>query len=292
MTEQRSPETERSTASEMPLGGRRGHPASERGISAGFSCDGLRVHVPDPYASSRMHRGCFQSERWGPLVTRNRFIVPIGLAFTLALACSSGDRGPASIAAAGAAGQGQAGSAGSNSAGSNSAGSNSAGSSTAATAGAASLAGAAGSSSGGGLPGIALSDCTGKEDGSICDPAAGFVSASGAFCEHETCHMLDDFVIQCWNLVPTCPDGQSFGVFDYALMLASEKSCPADATCVTKSLAEEDFPFSLIDCGKVMPTSCAANELSSGAMSSPGTHQGKVRCRSFTLEETYCQGVQ
>jgi hypothetical protein len=156
-------------------------------------------------------------------------------------------------------------------------------------AGGAGMAGAAGSSSlGGGPHGLTLSDCTGKADGSICDPAAGFVSASFAFCEHEKCHLLEDFVIQCWNLVPTCTDGQSFGVFDYVLMLASEASCPANATCVTKSLAEKDFPFSLIDCGKLMPTSCAANELSSGALSSPGTHQGKVRCRSFSLEETYC----
>jgi hypothetical protein len=64
--------------------------------------------------------------------------------------------------------------------------------------------------------------------------------------------------------------------------------CPADATCTTTSLDGEDFPFVLIDCGKLTPTHCAANELSSGAESTPGPHQGKVRCRSFSLEETYC----
>jgi len=225
-------------------------------------------------------------------MARNRFNLPIGLVLVLALGCSSADNAPASTASAGAAGQGQAGAAGSSAAGASMAGASMAGASMAGasmagTGGGASKGGAAGSSSGG-LPGIPLSDCTGKEDGSICDEAAGFVSVSGAFCEHEQCHLLQDFVLQCWNLVPTCTDGQSFGVFDYALMLASEKTCPADATCVTKSLAEQDLAFSLIDCGKLMPTSCAANELSSGAMSSPGTHQGKVRCRSFSLEETYC----
>ena len=151
----------------------------------------------------------------GSLMARNRFNLPIGLVLVLGLGCSSGDNAPASTASAGAAGQGQAGAAGSSAAGSSAAGSSMAGSSMAGTGGAASKGGAAGSSSGG-LPGIPLSDCTGKDDGSICDEAAGFVSVSGAFCEHEQCHLLQDFVLQCWNLVPTCTDGQSFGVFEDA----------------------------------------------------------------------------
>jgi len=145
-----------------------------------------------------------------------------------------------------------------------------------------------GSSSVGGTPSIRLEDCTGQPDGTICDPAAGFVSASAAFCAHEVCHLLKDFVVQCWNLVPTCEEGKSYGVFDYQLVLAEDATCPENDTCTTSPLVGKDLAFTLIDCGKVMLTDCIASELSSGAMSSAGTHQGKVRCRSFTLEETYC----
>jgi hypothetical protein len=218
-----------------------------------------------------------------------RLLVLLGLGGALATACSSSDEQPATTASSGAAGQGQAGTAGStNSAGSAGAGgtTNTAGST--GTAGSAGSAGVAGSSSGGGPPGIQLEDCTGLADGAICDPASGFVSFSSAFCVHEECHRLKDFAVTCWNLVPTCADGQSFGVFEYELTLAAEASCPADATCTTTSLDGEQLSSVLIECGKLTPTSCAANELSSGAMSAPGTHQGKVRCRNFSLEETYC----
>jgi hypothetical protein len=217
-----------------------------------------------------------------------RLLVLLGLCGALATACSSSDNQPAATATSGAAGQGQTGTAGStNSAGSAGTGGTTSTAGSTGTAGSAGSAGVAGSSSGG-PPGIQLEDCTGLADGAICDPASGFVSFSSAFCVHEECHRLKDFAVTCWNLVPTCTDGQSFGVFDYALTLAAEASCPADATCTTTSLDGEQLSSVLIECGKLTPTSCAANELSSGAMSAPGTHQGKVRCRNFSLEETYC----
>ena len=147
-----------------------------------------------------------------PLMTGFRFLsrpgLVLALAIALASACSSGNEQPTETTS-GAAGQGQAGSAGAPS---------TAGSSGAAgsgTAGAGGSGGAAGSTSGGGLPGIRLEDCTGLVDGAICDPSSGFVSASNAFCVREECHRISEFVVTCWNMVPTCIEGESFAIHPY-----------------------------------------------------------------------------
>jgi hypothetical protein len=203
----------------------------------------------------------------------------LGFAIALPLGCSSSDKPPPQSGTSGSAGQtGVAG----------------AGAGTHSTSGAAGSAGSggsggkAGSASGGSPPGGTLEDCTGLPDGSICDPASGFVSVSSAFCVREECHRTIDFVVTCWNRTPTCIEGESYGVFDYTLTLAGEEMCPAGATCTTESIANGQFPWVLIDCGRVTPFDCDASELSSGAESTPGVHQGKVRCRGFTLDETYC----
>jgi hypothetical protein len=222
-------------------------------------------------------------------MTKHRLFFLMGLELASLAACSSGDVDPAPTGTSGTAGAGQAGAAGkAGTAGSASSGGSAGASGAAPTSGGAGVAGQAGTSSGGGQPGIALKDCTGLPDGTICDKASGFASSASAFCAHEECHLLSDFVLQCWNLVPTCIEGESFGVFDYALQLAIEASCPApDDMCKTPEVRASGLGFALIDCAK-SGNLCDTNELRSAAMTSPGTHQGKVRCRDFSLNESYC----
>lgn len=88
--------------------------------------------------------------------------------------------------------------------------------------------------------------------------------------------------------MPTCIDGESFGIFDYTLTLKGEEKCPADATCTTPEIIAGSLPFAVIDCAKFSTGACETNELRSSIDPTPGTHQGKVRCRTFYLEESYC----
>ena len=128
--------------------------------------------------------------------------------------------------------------------------------------------------------------CDGRPDGAMCDGVNAFPSLSSSFCAHQQCHPVKDFVVECWGLVPTCTNGQSYGVFSYSVSLASEASCPAEQC--TRHAVTSELGSVLLSCGGTTPDACAASQLAADASATPGTQTGKVRCQTFSLQEPYC----